>query len=130
MRLEGAVQRRLGLGIDRRPLDLGLELVHAGPEFGRARHPKALVVDHLVLGLGDFDFLSAAEEADTVEVYIGVGDSIYREVWHCDGPRRARARAAPAAPISVTLGVQRNRGERAGVAESAQQRGIDKDVEG
>ena len=80
VRLEGAVQRRFGLGIDRRPLDLGLELIDPGPELRRAGHAKPLVIDHLVLGLRDFDFFGAAQEPDAVEVDVGVGDSIYGQV--------------------------------------------------
>ena len=49
-------------------------------KLGGAEHPQSLVIDHLVLGLRDFDFLGAAQEPDAVEVDVGVGDSIYGQV--------------------------------------------------
>src|SRR5580704_3404025 len=70
MRLEGAGRHRERLRIERRPLDLRLELLHSRPQLRGASHPQPLVVNHLVLGIGDLDFFSPPEQTDPVDVYI------------------------------------------------------------
>src|SRR5271163_2965571 len=47
--------------IERYPLDSRLELFHSRPQFSRARHAQALVVDHLVFGMRYLDFFGSAQ---------------------------------------------------------------------
>src|SRR5579862_9792786 len=72
MRLERAGRHRERIGVERRPLDLRLELLHARPQLGRSGHSQSLVVDHLVPGICDLDLFGPAQQADSVDVYIRI----------------------------------------------------------
>src|SRR5579862_8122721 len=70
MRLERTSGHRERLRVERRPLDLRFELFHTRPQLRGSSHPQSLVVNHLVLRVGDLDFFGAAQQADAVDVYI------------------------------------------------------------
>src|ERR1700735_2862915 len=58
------------IGVERRPLDLRLELFPTCPQLGRTRHPQTLVVNHLVLWIGDLDLFGSAQQSYPVDIYI------------------------------------------------------------
>src|SRR5258708_23483268 len=55
MRLKRTGRHRERLRIERRPLDLRLELLYSRPQFSGSSHPQPFVVNHLVLGICDLD---------------------------------------------------------------------------